>query len=109
VKFGARLALFVIALLAACAQGLPEPTAAHVAAAQKTAPEATLSDLTRGRSRYQAKCGSCHALRDPTQAPAAGWQHEIEEMRSRQGVVLSAGEARDILLYLDSVSRVAQR
>jgi mono/diheme cytochrome c family protein len=109
VKRAARVGLAVAALVAGCAGGLPEPTPAHVAAAQASAPDATLADLSRGRSRYQAKCGSCHALRDPTQAPAEGWQHEIDEMRTRQGVVLSAGEARDILLYLDAVSRVARR
>jgi len=108
-KTGAPLGLAMAALLAGCGGGLPEPTPAHVAAAQSSAPEVTLADLARGRSRYQAKCGSCHALRDPTRAPDDGWQHEIDEMRTKQGVVLSAGDARDVFLYLDSVSRVAQR
>jgi cytochrome c5 len=95
--------------LAACAPGLPRPTQAHVAAAQERDPTATLADLERGRSTYAAKCGGCHALRDPVSLNSDAWHHEVDQMQTKQGVRLAPQETRDILRYLDATTRVANK
>ena len=96
-------------MLSACAAGLPEPTAAHVAAAQTEDPSVTLEDLSRGRSLYTSKCSGCHALRDPVSLTTEEWRHEVHEMQTKQGVRLAPQEYKDILRYLDATTRVANK
>src|SRR5262245_42409070 len=96
------LAVALSLTLWACTSGLPEPSAAHVAAAQKEEPSATLDDLSRGRTLYAAKCSGCHALRDPVSLNTEQWRHEVDEMQTKQGVRLTPQETKDILRYLDA-------
>jgi mono/diheme cytochrome c family protein len=104
-RIAARALAF--AALTACAAGLPEPTEAHVSAAKAEDPSATLEDLSRGRASYTAKCGGCHALRDPVSLSPSEWRHEVDEMQTKQGVRLTPQETKDILRYLDAATRVA--
>lgn len=99
--------LLPLCCLAACAStgGLPRPTAQHVEVARAADPKVTLEDLSRGRTLYGARCGSCHALKDPAVAPQEGWQHELDEMEEQHGVRLTATDTRDIVRYLDAMSR----
>jgi cytochrome c5 len=99
---------FCLASLVACAPGLPQPTAAHLAVAQRTEPTATLEDLARGRASYAAKCGNCHALREPHSLAAGDWQRVVDEMREKQSVHLTPQENRDIVRYLDAVAGSAR-
>ena len=99
-----RFALGFVWLVHACTPGLPEPTAAHLAVARQTEPNATLDDLSRGRGSYAAKCGNCHALREPHTVPAGDWQRVVSEMQEKQGVRLTPQENRDIVRYLDAVA-----
>jgi mono/diheme cytochrome c family protein len=99
-----RPVLCVALVMAACTAGLPHPTSAHLSVAQQSEPQVSLGDLERGRSLYLAKCGSCHALRDPKSVPAGQWQHEIDQMETKQGVHLTPAESHDIFRYLAAVS-----
>ena len=90
--------------LAACSAGLPHPNNQHLTAARQSEPNVSLADLDRGRSLYVQKCGSCHALRDPSSLPPEQWRHEIDEMESKQGVRLKSDEQQDIYRYLAAVS-----
>ena len=94
-------------LLVGCAPGLPQPTAAQLAVAQRTEPNTTLEDLSRGRASYTAKCGSCHALREPESLPAGDWRRVVDEMKQQQGVHLTPTEDRDIVRYLTAVAGAA--
>jgi len=98
--------LFVVV---ACGAGLPHPSSQHLSVAQKSEPQVSLGDLDRGRSLYVAKCGSCHALRDPKSLAPPQWQHEIDEMESKQGVHLKPAESHDIFRYLAAVSGAEKR
>ena len=100
-----RSLLGLALMVAACGGGLPHPNAQHVALAREADPQASLTDLERGRSLYQAKCGSCHALREPESVPAANWQHEVEQMRDKQNVRVKPDEVRDMVRYLSAVTQ----
>ncbi|HVY29822.1 MAG TPA: hypothetical protein VHB79_24850 [Polyangiaceae bacterium] len=63
-------------------------------------PDVTLSELSQGRTLYLSRCGSCHVLRRPAELAPDQWQAEVDEMRTKNGVKLSDGEARAILRYL---------
>jgi mono/diheme cytochrome c family protein len=92
----------------ACAGGLPEPTAADVLVARRDAPEVTLEDLQRGRAMYSRRCASCHALKEPSSLAPDDWAAAVEKMRAKQGVRLSDEEAKDIVRYLSTASRVVR-
>ena len=64
----------------------------------------TLSDLQEGRELYRSRCGSCHALRDPTSLQPESWIEQVRDMREKKGVRLSSDEARRITAYLLAVS-----
>lgn len=104
----ARWTLLVALSLLACGPGLPEPTAAHLALAQQRDPSTTLADLSRGRASYVAKCGGCHALREPASQSPSDWPRVVAEMQEKQGVRLTPQENHDILRYLDATTRLAQ-
>ena len=91
------------ALACACGAALPEPVAAD---AVRNSADAgmSLSDLQRGRTLYLARCGACHALRDPLSEPARAWGGEVQAMRSQNGVHLSDEEARQISGYLSAIA-----
>lgn len=97
------------ALLFCCAASLPSPNPTHLSAARAQDPSATSEDLSRGRSLYVAKCGSCHTLIHPVRFAAERWGQEVQEMQANQGVKLDAFEVRAIVLYLGAVSSVPQR
>ena len=96
----AHWAALLVAAGVACAPALPEPTSAHVALAQRSEPSASLEDLQRGRTLYLRRCGTCHALRDPSAYNADEWRAQVERMEKVHKVHLSAEEEGDILRYL---------
>ena len=106
---GGLLALGVMAssVLAsvACVSALPEPTLGQLAAARATEPDLSLEDLQRGRATYMKRCGSCHALRLPSERPAEAWPLEVQRMQTQHQVRLTPEEQRDILRYLGAASR----
>jgi mono/diheme cytochrome c family protein len=63
-----------------------------------------LAELQEGRRLYSARCGSCHALRDPLSLPPSAWGEQVNDMRSKRGVRLSAAEAEQITDYLVAIS-----
>jgi len=79
---------------------VPEPTSADATRVSSHFPDVTLSELSQGRSLYLSRCGSCHVLRRPAELAPDQWQAEVDEMRTKNGVKLSDGEARAILRYL---------
>jgi hypothetical protein len=88
------------ALWACGGSAVPEPTAADAARASAHFSDVTLSELSHGRTLYLSRCGSCHVLRRPAELAPEQWQTEVDEMRTKNGVKLSDGEARAILRYL---------
>ncbi|MEP7051127.1 MAG: cytochrome c [Pseudomonadota bacterium] len=89
----------------ACASALAVPNAADVTRPQSHLNGvSTLSDLQQGRELYQARCGSCHALRDPMSLQPESWAAQVRDMRDKKGVRLSATEARQITAYLTAIS-----
>lgn len=96
--------LVSLLLAAACAAGVPEPTAVDEERARSRWPDATLAELARGRSLYVEKCAGCHALKSPHELSAEQWSHEVDEMRQSQGVRLSEPEATAIVRYLSTLS-----
>lgn len=105
----ALISLLALAGGLGCAAGLPEPTAAQVAAAASRGQTVSLEELRRGRSLYAERCSGCHALKHPTEHPPDVWPREVEEMREKQGVRLSAAEIGFIVSYLSSASALAMR
>lgn len=89
-----------LALWACGGSAVPEPTAADATRASAHFPDVTLSELSHGRTLYLSRCGSCHVLRRPAELAPEQWQGEVDEMRTKNGVKLSDGEARAILRYL---------
>ena len=95
------LALLGAALLGACGGSpIPEPSSADASRGTAHFPDLTLAELEQGRTLYVSRCGSCHVLKRPAELPAENWAHEVEEMRSKNGVKLSDAEARAIARYL---------
>ena len=95
--------LTTLALLSLSACGsspIPQPTAADAARGAAQFPDLSLSELEQGRKLYFGRCGSCHALKRPGELPAEQWSHEVEEMRTKNGVKLSDTEAQAIVRYL---------
>ena len=89
------------AFCAACGGSpIPQPTAADAGRGSAHFPDLTLSELEQGRTLYVSRCGSCHALKRPSELPAQQWETEVTEMRSKNGVKLSDAEAQAIVRYL---------
>ena len=96
-----RVAIPLLTCLTACGSAVvPQPTAADADRGSAHFPDLTLSELTHGRTLYVSRCGSCHTLKRPSELPAAQWQVEVGEMRSKNGVKLSDAEAQAITRYL---------
>jgi len=100
------LLLLASVTLASCGSAIPAPTQAHLSVAREREPEVTLDDLTRGRSLYVSRCAGCHALQQPSAQPADRWAPIVEEMRTVHGAKIADPEARDIVRYLETASRV---
>ena len=101
--FGVRASSAVASF--ACVSALPEPTPGQLAAARATEPDLSLEDLQRGRATYIQRCGSCHALRPPSERSAEAWPLEVQRMQTQHQVRLTPEERRDILRYLGAASR----
>ena len=100
-KTGATWAVLLATALAACGGSpLPRPTAADVSRGAAHFPDLTLAELEQGRSLYVGRCGSCHTLKRPGELAPQQWDHEVTEMREKNGVKLSDAEARAIVRYL---------
>lgn len=98
---GLRYAAWLWVCLVACGgSAVPEPTAADASRGSAHFPDLTLGELHQGRSLYVSRCGSCHVLKRPAELLPEQWQVEVDEMRSKNGVKLSDGEARAIVRYL---------
>jgi cytochrome c5 len=96
-------ALLIASVLgAACANGLPAPSALDAERVVDRWPGVRTADLEHGRSLYASRCARCHALYEPAAYPAAHWEGAVREMRTRAG--LSELEERYIIQYLVSVS-----
>lgn len=94
-------ALLFGALLSACSgPAMPQPTAADASRGAAQFPDLTLAELSQGRSLYLGRCGSCHALKRPAELSPSQWEHEVGEMREKNGVKLTDAEAQAIVRYL---------
>lgn len=93
--------LLLTCMVSACTASLPQPTAAD---AEHGFSRVGLDELKQGRVLYIARCGGCHALRDPASEPAAAWSSEVHEMRTKHGVALSDEEERRISAYLIAIA-----
>jgi len=91
-------------LLAACASGLREPTAADAERLRARYADASLAELSHGRDRYVARCAGCHALKSPDSVAPARWRAEVQHMREKFGVVLGKGEGEALVRYLEAMS-----
>jgi hypothetical protein len=81
IKFGLLVAATLgLPASAGCAARLPEPNAADAARAEQRWPGTTVSDLHRGRERYQQSCVAYHRIIDPHQFQAGRWPGFVSEM-----------------------------
>jgi cytochrome c5 len=94
------LALLLLVVAACGAAAVPQPTAADASRGSAHFPDLTLSELSHGRTLYVSRCGSCHALKRPSELPPERWQAEVDDMRAKNGVKLSDADARAIVRYL---------
>lgn len=102
-----KVAVLVAALGAqlGCAV-LVHPSDVHVAWATARWPDATLAELSQGRTEYVDHCAGCHTLvRPETQAPE-DWPDLVREMEDEQGVELTADERRRIVWYLEVAAAI---
>jgi len=99
-----RTAFACAALLLSCASTLREPTAADAALLRTRYADASLEDLSRGRTRYIARCAGCHALKSPSSVTRESWRAEVRQMREKFGVRLDPAEGEAIVRYLEAVS-----
>ena len=79
---------------------LPLLSAALVLVAQASHPQAPPAGAKAGEAAARQLCGSCHALKRPSELSAERWQEEVGEMRDKNGVKLSDDEAQAIVRYL---------
>jgi mono/diheme cytochrome c family protein len=101
-EFASLLAAFA---LAACASALPPlPSAADATRVQARFTGSSVESLREGRTLYLARCGSCHALRDPSSLPPDAWAGEVRDMRTSKGVRLNPEDEQRITAYLVAVS-----
>ena len=92
----AAVALTMLALC--CGPGLYVLSPAHVS--QGT----TLERLTQCRELYVAKCGSCHALKLPSDYSVDVWRKNLDEMQTRARI--TDAEKSIMLEYLGVGSKV---
>jgi len=91
-----------LAIIAACAAGLPHPTDALVTEARRSDPSATIETLEEGRKLFIADCSGCHNLRRPTSRRPEEWPKIVERMARRAKIPTNDKER--ILEYLMAVS-----
>ena len=65
----------------------------------------TLTDLNKGKSIYEANCGTCHGLKSPDSRDEKSWIHEVDVMvpkanRKAGSQVIGDAEKDLILKYL---------
>jgi cytochrome c5 len=96
--------LLAASALAACASALPPlPSAADATRVQARFTGSSVESLREGRTLYVGRCGSCHALRDPSSLPPDAWAGEVRDMRAK-GVRLNSEDEQRITAYLVAVS-----
>jgi mono/diheme cytochrome c family protein len=83
---------------------LPEPNNADVARAEARFGHADLAQLQEGRRLYLARCGTCHALREPLSLEPDAWVAQVHDMRVNKGAHISPTEETRIDEYLVSIS-----
>jgi cytochrome c5 len=97
---GLLVCWFGAALVACGGSPIPHPTAADAARGTTQFADLTLSELSQGRTLYVSRCGSCHTLKRPAELKPEQWEHEVGEMREKNGVKLSDQETQAIVRYL---------
>lgn len=102
-KTARSLAALALSLAVVGCHGLvPRPTEADVPYAQKIDPAADLAGLKTGRSRYVARCASCHRLSAPDDAPEGGWGKVLDTMAPK--AKLSSEDRRLVEVYLRTIA-----
>ena len=90
------------AALYACAS-LEPLTGSDLLKAQRRYPDATLAQLTAGRSLYTEKCGRCHYLYPSSKLTLSGWRKELAAMKVKAR--LEANDLELITRYLSIGAR----
>ena len=97
-------AVFVMCSAFACSSGFPPlPSAADATRVQGRFAGSNVESLREGRSLYVARCGTCHALRDPASLSADAWPEQVHDMRIK-GARMSDEEEQRITAYLMAIS-----
>lgn len=98
-----------VALLLNCAPAkIINPTQADAERMRSKFPEYTLADINEGKKLYEANCGNCHGLKDPTKKTADKWEHEVPKMAAKinkKEVKLTDAQQELILKYLVTFSK----
>ncbi len=103
------LSLILIAGTSSCTAALPRASP-ELATCARTDVEAitgrplTLQRLRFGRARYVRRCGGCHVLREPRRYPAEAWPRLLDQMVTRQKLVLPEDERAAILTFVVAAS-----
>jgi cytochrome c5 len=65
-------------------------------------PGYTLADLTKGKSIYEANCGTCHNLKSPGSRDEKNWIHEVNDMvpkvNKKAGTQVLGDAEKDLIL-----------
>jgi mono/diheme cytochrome c family protein len=94
----AATALLTAAAVGAGCAAIPHATPEDAARAAALWSDATQASLEAGRSRYVARCSSCHSLRRPARYPAVRWERYLDKMGDR--AKLTPDDHAAILRYL---------
>jgi len=93
----------LLAIEAACAAALRQPTAADVQAVAVRWPDTGLADLERGRKTFVRRCSSCHTLILPSAHPTEEWPRLVARMAKRAR--LTPEQKLDITRFVVALSR----
>lgn len=100
-----RAFVFLGILLVGCGpSAIPEPSTAHVAAAQQGYPGTTQTDLEEGRRLLISHCSGCHSTPSPSALRSDQWPAEVASMAPRARIDDTARQK--IEAYLVGVSSV---
>ncbi len=84
---------------------VPEANARMAEDAKATWPDASLAELTLGRSEFLEHCGTCHSLPAPADKPAERWSGIVQRMVETHHAKLEPAEQQAVTRYLSSAAK----
>lgn len=103
--------LFATTFLVGCFSAkLLTPTQTDIDRVASKYPNYTLTELNQGKSLYEAKCGNCHGLKNPSSRTDVQWKEIVPRMsikvNKKTPNSLDAESQEKILKYLITMREV---